>query len=243
MKKLLISVFLLFSLSVHGQEPTGAKAVALPSEAVSIASVKVELEAMGETDQSGRLQLIELEKKYGWESTEVKEAWTKQKAIDLRNIQRLEEIIARYGWPGNKQFGGKAAGAAFLILQHSDLAHQKKYVALAREAVGKGEMRGSSLALLEDRIRSREGGKQIYGSQVTRNSADEWEPLPIEDEENVDVLRARIGLQPISDYLKGFADRSGGRVSPKWTKVSGKKTIQKDSVERPYKTSDEKPSG
>jgi hypothetical protein len=213
MQKLLISVLLLLSLSVFGQEPAGA-------EAVSITTVKAELEAMLDTDQSHRGEVIALEKKHRRDSTEVKEAWTKQNAIDAQNIRRLEEIIAQHGWPGSKQFGGKAATAAFLILQHSDLAYQKKYLPLAREAVQKGEMRGSSLALLEDRIRLREGQKQIYGSQVTRNSADEWEPLPLEDEEAVDALRASVGLQPISEYLKGFADRSGGRVSPKWVKAA-----------------------
>jgi hypothetical protein len=82
-------------------------------------------------------------------------------------------------------------------------------------------MRGSSLALLEDRIRLREGQKQIYGSQVKKNGAGEWEPLPLEDEEKVDMSRASVGLEPISEYLQGFADRSGGCVSAKWAKKKG----------------------
>lgn len=210
MQKLLIPAFLLLSLLAHGQE------------AAPTASIRAELEAMLETDQSHRREVIELEKKHGRNSAEVKEAWSKQSAIDAQNIRRLEEIIAQHGWPGRTQFGDKAATAAFLILQHSDLSYQKKYLSLARDAAAKGEMRGSSLALLEDRVRLREGQKQIYGSQVTRNSADEWEPLPLEDEEKVDALRARVGLGPISEYLQGFASRSGGRVNPKWTKQTAK---------------------
>jgi hypothetical protein len=183
----------------------------------SVLNVKVELEAMFETDQSHRLEIIELERKHGPDSTEVKEAWSKQSSIDEQNIRRLEEIIATYGWPGNTQFGSRAAMAAFLILQHSDISYQKKYLPLAKAAAVKGEMQASSLALLEDRVRLREGQKQIYGSQVTRNGAGEWEPLPVEDEAKVDVLRASVGLGPISEYLQGFAGRSGGHVSPKWT--------------------------
>lgn len=217
MQRLTILVLLLLSLAIRGQgqEPTSV-------EAASIASVRTELEAMLESDQSLRRKAVELEKAHGRDSTEVKDAWTKQNAVDAQNIRRLEEIIAQHGWPGSKQFGRKAATAAFLVLQHSDITHQKKYLPLARQAVSKGEMQGSSLALLEDRIRLREGQKQVYGSQVTRNSADEWEPLPLEDEEKVDALRASIGLQPISEYLKGFADRNGGRVSPKWIKAAEK---------------------
>lgn len=186
---------------------------------------------MFETDQSHRREVIELEKQHGRDSTEVKEAWAKQSAIDSQNIRRLEGIIAMHGWPGRTQFGDKAASAAFLILQHSDLSYQKKYLSLARDAAAKGEMRGSSLALLEDRVRLREGQKQIYGSQVTRNSADEWEPLPLEDEDKVDALRASVGLGPISEYLQGVASRSGGRVSPKWIK-----TVEKEPNKAPEPT-------
>ena len=184
MQRLIIPVFLLLSLLAPGQE------------AAPVASVRAELEAMLETDQTHRREVTELEKKHGRGSPEVKEAWSKQSAIDAQNIRRLEEIIAQRGWPGRTQFGDKAASAAFLILQHSDLSYQKKYLPLARDAAAKGEMRRSSLALLEDRVRLREGHKQIYGSQVTRNSEDEWEPLPLEDEERVDVLRANVGLNP-----------------------------------------------
>ena len=210
MQKLIVPLFFVISLFAHGQEGGSA------------ASVRAELEAMRETDQSHRRELIELEKKHGKDSSEVKEAWAKQSAIDAQNIRRLEEIIAQHGWPGRKQFGEKAASAAFLVLQHSGLSYQKKYLPLAREAAAKGEMWASSLALLEDRVRLREGQKQIYGSQVTRNSADEWEPLPLEDEENVDARRATVGLGPISEYLQGFASRSGGRVSPKWMENAAK---------------------
>lgn len=187
-------------------------------DVLSVDGARTALEAMLETDQAGRRQLIELEKKHGRDSDQVKAAWQSQAAIDGENLRRLEEIIARHGWPGRTQFGEKAASAAFLILQHSDLVSQKKYLPMVRAAAAAKEVRGSSLALLEDRILLREGGKQIYGSQVTRNAADEWEPRPIEDEANVDARRASVGLQPISEYLQSFATRSGGRVNPKWLK-------------------------
>jgi hypothetical protein len=204
MPKLLAPAVLLVASLAPGQE------------AAPLAGVRAELEAMLETDQAHRREVIELEKTHGPDSPAVKEAWAKQSAIDAGNIRRLEEIIAQHGWPGRTQWGDKAATAAFLILQHSDLSYQKKYLALAREAATKGEMRGSALALLEDRVRLREGRKQIYGSQVTRTRADEWEPLPLEDEAKVDTLRAGVGLGPIADYLQRFATQSGGRVSPKW---------------------------
>lgn len=209
--RVLAAIFIVAASPVIAQGTVATKPEALTE-------LRRELEAMLETDQSHRTEVTELEKKHGRNSAEVKDAWAKQRAIDGRNIARLEEIIAHHGWPGISQVGSKAAGAAFLILQHADIGHQKKYLPLARAAAAKGEMRPSSLALLEDRVRLREGQKQIYGSQVTRNAADEWEPLPLDDEENVDARRAKVGLGPIADYLQGFATRSGGRVSAKWAK-------------------------
>lgn len=221
MKKLILGFLLRLSLCVSGHDAAGSNGSAPPAaESAAIDRVRSELEAMLETDQSYRRELAELEKKHGRESAELKEAWTKQAAIDGQNIQRLEAIIDQYGWPGIKRFGVKAGSAAFLILQHSDLQYQKKYLPLVREAAAQGEMRGSSLALLEDRVRLREGHKQIYGSQVVRNSANEWEPLPLEDEEKVHALRAGVGLPPLADYLKGFAERGGGTVSSKWMRTA-----------------------
>ena len=186
MRKLLFSALLLSSTLAHSQEVS------------STANVRAELEAMLEADQSHRNEVVELAKKHGQNSLEVRAAWANQSPIDARNIRRLEGIIESYGWPGTSQVGNKAAMAAFLILQHSALSYQKKYLPLVREAAAKGEMRRDGLALLEDRVRLREGKKQIYGSQIVRNSSFEWEPSPIEDEESVDSLRASVGLGPIS---------------------------------------------
>jgi hypothetical protein len=213
-------ILLALCVSLTAQEPARPAVAAAPApDAATVAAVRAELEAMLATDQAHRTEVIELEKQHGRDSREVKDAWAKQTAIDTRNIARLEEIIAAHGWPGSTQFGSKASLAAFLILQHSDIRYQKKYLPQARAAAAQGELRASSLALLEDRVRLREGQKQLYGSQVTRNSADEWEPLPLEDEATVDAKRASVGLGPLSAYLEGFASRSGGRVSPKWAKA------------------------
>jgi hypothetical protein len=49
----------------------------------------------------------------------------------------------------------------------------------------------------------REGKKQIYGSQLTRNNmTGKYELWPVEDEENLDKRRASVGLEPIAKYLE-----------------------------------------
>ena len=168
-------------------------------------SLKAELESMYETDQSQRVKMDEISKKYGCDSAEMKELWKKQNEIDGNNIRRLVEIIESHGWPGRSLVGKKASDGAFLILQHAELSYQKKYIPLVNKAVAQGELKVQMLALLEDRVLMREGKKQIYGTQLTMDeSTSRWVLYPIEDEANVDKRRAKVGLPPLAEYLKHF---------------------------------------
>lgn len=74
-----------------------------------------------------------------------------------------------------------------------------------REAVKKGNASSSNLALLEDRVALRQGKKQIYGTQVTKDEVTgESYVLPLEDPDNVDKRRAEVGLEKLQDYLSNF---------------------------------------
>jgi hypothetical protein len=168
-----------------------------------VVRVRAELLAMREADQRHRGLKAGID-------------LSNQEGADEKNLRMLERIISELGWPERTSVGDKAASAAFLVLQHSDLGFQKKYLPLVRAAALKGEMSLSSLALLEDRVRVSDGGKQLFGSQLTTNLAGEWEPLPIEDEQHVSARRAAAGMEPLSDYLQDFARRRGGVVNSKW---------------------------
>jgi len=168
-----------------------------------VKELRAELEKMMDEDQKLRNRMDEVEKKYGPNSKELAEVWKEQTEIDNRLLKRLEEIIAQYGWPGRSLVGAEASLAAFLIIQHADYEYQKKYFPLIKEAMKKGEIRPQEVALLEDRILMREGKKQIYGSQLTRNDrTGKYELWPVEDEENLDKRRASVGLEPIAAYLE-----------------------------------------
>jgi uncharacterized protein DUF6624 len=137
-------------------------------------SLKDELEAMYDTDQTQRSKMDAVGKQYGYDSPEMMELWKKQQPIDEANIKRLIEIIDKEGWPGRKFVGDKASTAAFLVLQHADYTYQKNYLPLLRKAVADGALRADSLALLEDRVLMREGKKQLYGSQLQTNAKGFW---------------------------------------------------------------------
>ena len=139
-------------------------------------------------------------------SAEFVAAVKSQDEIDARNIVRLEEIITQHGWPGKSLVGEEASKAAFLILQHSDLTRQEKYLPLLKKAARKGDARPADVAMLEDRVLVSKGKKQIYGTQV-RSGPDTGGKLviaPIEDEEHVDKRRASVGLMPLKEYLRHF---------------------------------------
>ena len=194
------SVFLLLPLAF------GALASkAQDRETPPVATLRVELEQMYETDQSRRSQVDSLVMLHGPDSEEVRLLWEKQSQIDEKNMARLQEIVAEYGWPGESLVGRKAAIAAFLVLQHAEYEIQKQYLPLVREAFQSGELGGQYLAMLEDRVLVREGKKQIYGTQLSRNQeTDQMELYPIEDEINVGQRREEMGLMPLADYLNLF---------------------------------------
>ncbi|MDD5530593.1 MAG: sugar-binding protein [bacterium] len=160
-----------------------------------------ELKDISEKDQRYRKQLEEVSEKYGWQSKELKELWEKQAEFDSSNLVRVETIIKKYGYPGKSLVGGMLSSAAFLVIQHSDLKTQEKYLPLLQEAADKGEFSWGSLALLIDRIHTGKGEKQIYGSQI-RQTGGKHELFPIEDESNVNKRRAKVGLEPLEEYVK-----------------------------------------
>ncbi|MBC7369758.1 MAG: hypothetical protein H7343_23565 [Undibacterium sp.] len=208
-----LSIFWLGSAFGLEADPQPVETATRTEISPEIAAAKSELEAMFITDQAQRRQMSEVEKTHGANSAEMRALWSKQNESDAHNIVRLEEIIAKHGWPKRSVFGDKAAAAAFFILQHSGPSYQKKYLPPARAAALAQEMNGSHLALLEDRILVRENKNQIYGSQVHRNEAGDFEAHPIEDAAHVDQRRAALGMSPLAQYLQGFADRSGGKVA------------------------------
>jgi hypothetical protein len=170
-------------------------------------SVAKQLEIIFNEDQQYRLQLDEIEKsttKSAQQKLREQEAiWNIIKKKDAINLAQVKAIIAKFGWLGRAEIGEQGNATLFLVIQHSDLATQEKYLPLMRDAVKKGKAQSGSLALLEDRVALGQGKKQIYGSQITKdNLTGQYMVSPIEDEINVNKRRAAVGLEPIEEYVK-----------------------------------------
>ncbi|WP_204035182.1 DUF6624 domain-containing protein [Micromonospora qiuiae] len=127
---------------------------------------------------------------------------------DVRRTDRLRDIVNRHGWPDARLVGVDGASAAWLIAQHADhdVAFQRRVLGLMCVAVAAGTADATELAYLEDRVAVNSGRPQIYGTQFGGCEDGRSVPRPIADEAGVHERRAKVGLQPLEEYLAQFQD-------------------------------------
>ena len=125
----------------------------------------------------------------------------KIRQVHEKNNRRIKEIVNKYGWPGNDLVGKKGADAAWLITQHAvlDLEFMNFCLPLLNEAVINKQAEGRHLAFLKDRTLTMAGKPQIYGTQFDTNEEGKMVPLPIENPDIVDDLRAELGLETMKE--------------------------------------------
>ena len=176
--------------------------VALPARSQQTTSDPEEVGAP-ELRQEMRAELVELMRTS--EGQPNMQEFMRMKAsldsLDAANTSRLSEIIEEHGWPGPTLVGREGTEAAFLIVQHADLAFQKEALPLVQKAHQRGELSGQSLALLTDRVRVGEGEPQLYGTQANIQNG-EIAFHPIADSAQVDRRRAELGMPPLSEYIE-----------------------------------------
>lgn len=181
------------------------------------------LDTIYQLDQSYRMQLGDIESKYGRDSEEMKAHWKLISKTDSINLVKVKKILDERGWLGSNVIGGQGNTTIFLVIQHADIETQQQYLPMMREAVKLGNARASSLALLEDRVALRQGGRQIYGSQIGRDQeTGEYFVSPLVEPEKVNERRASVGLGTIEDYI--------GRWNIEWDVTKHKeRTLKSES--------------
>lgn len=163
------------------------------------------LDTIFKEDQGLRIQAEEIEKKYGWESEEMKAHVKILQEKDSIHLIKIKEILDERGWLGADVIGNQGNLTLFLVIQHSKPETQNMYLPMMREAVKNGNAHGSHLALLEDRVALGKGEKQIYGSQIGQDqNTGKYYVSPLIDPDNVDKRRAEVGLGPIQEYVSNW---------------------------------------
>jgi len=167
-----------------------------------IKPVMVTLDSIYQQDQAPRLKFLDAVRRKEKAAT-VDSLRKIMLQKDQENLLKVTSIIDHYGWLSPQKVGMNASQALFLVIQHADLATQKKYLSMIRTAEKNGEILTSNLALLEDRINMREGKKQIYGSQsFTDKQTGRLYFYPIAEPDHLEERRKSMGLVPMQEYAK-----------------------------------------
>lgn len=159
-----------------------------------------QLDSIWKTDQDIRFKLIKLQQEGKMNSDATKELVQHMKTQDSVNLDQVESILQN-GWPDDLNMQGNQT--IFLVIQHADLQTQKKYLPVIEKAMQDNKTFPANLALLKDRMALREGKKQIYGSQIFIDSNTGKKYVqPLQNPEEVDKLRAEVGLPSMETYLQ-----------------------------------------
>ena len=123
--------------------------------------------------------------------------------INKANTQDLKAILKQYYWITISEFGKEADHNAWLLMQHqdNDLKFQEEILQRLKNLYPKGETDPSNYAYLYDRIAIAKGKPQLFGTQGSL-IADKWQPAPIEDKENVDQRRKKMGMPLYHEYIE-----------------------------------------
>lgn len=127
---------------------------------------------------------------------------------DDENLGKIEEILAKYGYPGKSLVGEPENKTAWIVIQHS--AKIKQYLPIIKEAAEKKEIPFTLYAMMLDRQLMQEGKEQIYGTQGTsfnimKSGVTETISLiwPIKNFNEVNKLRKKVGFsETIDSYAK-----------------------------------------
>jgi hypothetical protein len=163
------------------------------------------LDTIYNEDQSIRFQIEAIAARQGYECDSVHAIEKIMFKKDSVHLIQIKKILDEKGWLGPAKIGIEGNRTLWLVIQHSKLAVQEKYLPMMREAVKNKDAFAMNLALLEDRVAIGQGKKQMYGSQLGYDSiAGTLYPLPLIDPDNVDKRRSEVGLDSLQDYLSGF---------------------------------------
>lgn len=137
------------------------------------------------------------------DSTITDSLWRLQDLLDSINLNIIQKIFDKYGWPDKRLVGNKGNNTLWIVIDHADLSVMEKYLRIMQEASKRGSMKKQNLALVEDRITALKNGYQMYGTQYFWNEKkNAYELFPINNIKEVDKRRIEVGFSPLREYIK-----------------------------------------
>lgn len=141
-------------------------------------------------------------------SQEVKLNRLRGSVKDIQNCQAMFDLIEkRAAWFPISQVGEKVAHMAWMVVHHADCNPFLQKVALQfMKELPKVDMDQKLLAAHEDRMLVRDSRKQKYGTAVRIDDTGKVVLCPVEDWAKLEELRAKVGLEPIFEYVKAMQE-------------------------------------
>lgn len=153
-------------------------------------------------DQAYYTEIKLAELKVGKNSSVVKALWKLKHILNEKNQEELEKLIELKGWPKQSEVGRRAASAAFLIIQHSNIDKQKKYLPIIEDLCKEKEADLQHYALMYDRVQTSENKPQKFGTQIRYNEETKTHELfPLLDETKVEEWRKECNMMPLEVYV------------------------------------------
>jgi hypothetical protein len=182
---LILPIFFIVSIPTYSQNQSNNdfKEEAKAIEELTIESIKLRQQVNPESEN------IEL----------IKE----MKMLDSTLLHKVTLFLNEYGWKSKKEIGELANMGLFLAIQHSSTKQMESFKEIVERAYQEDKIEKSSYALYVDRLKVRNGLPQIYGTQYYYD-----EKLAslrfneIEDFENINKRRKKVGLAKIEKYAK-----------------------------------------
>lgn len=113
---------------------------------------------------------------------------------------RLRALVERYGWPTNAMVGedGARIAAEIAVQAVSNPEFQAQALALMEPLAERQKIYPMDYARLYDLLHR----PQRFGTQGSCGADGAWSPHEIEDEGNIDVRRAQLGLDPMKEHIR-----------------------------------------
>jgi hypothetical protein len=181
MKHAILCLLAFCSFTVNAQKLTSAEKVTIVSR----------LEKTYDLDQNTRSDLNKCNAENGPNS------------VDSINQQVVFAILDKYGWLQKRDISEKAGKAFFYVIQHANLVAQSKYAPLIDEANRRNEIAPIEYAYFVDRLRTKQGKAQLYGTQSASDNLGNNYMYPVEDWHLADSLRKIIYAPTMEEeYIK-----------------------------------------
>lgn len=200
MKKLMYALFLLGTMSCHGQKFSSCDIRILDEQLAEIRKQDQEIRkelmpVLGkyQDDGSGKLKLMTLA--------------LKMENRDQKNLEFVSEMLEKCGW--SHDLSNESHHTVFLVLQHSPDSAMRKYFPLVQQKVTLGYLLPDDEATMYDRLQMRAGLAQKYGTQTFADPQNRNLVWPVENPDSLEVWRSQVGLPTMETYFQIAKDSTG----------------------------------